>query len=270
MLNKALQGSDRSKLPFGLSMLGWALDEEENIAEYVEKAENYLEALTDDYELILLDDGSTDSTWEIAKSLQKTRPWLHIYQNDRNWGPGYNTKRAISLAKKDYLFWQTVDWSYDIGLLADHFQYLNRWDVLQGVRNNWSSIMELFQNRSDNPQKALVSIVNYLLIRILFRLPLHDYQNVTVYPRHLIQSVALETESSFTNPECLLKVWWKGATIKEVPVQFSRRRKGVAKGTRPRHVIAAIQDILYWWFRWIVLGKREDKCRGKVVPIAEV
>src|SRR5207302_11477139 len=67
----------------------------------------------------------------------------------------------------------------------------------------------LFRSRSDTPWKAFVSIINYGLIRVLFRLPLADYQNVTIYPRELIQSVKLETDSAFTNPECLLKTWWR-------------------------------------------------------------
>ena len=96
------------------------------------------------------------------------------------------------------------------------------------------------------------------------RLPLHDYQNVTVYPRRLIQSCTLESESAFTNPECLLKVWWKGARIKEVPVAFCKRQHGQAKGTRLKVIVASIKDILCWWWRWIACGRRPDHGRGVV------
>jgi glycosyltransferase involved in cell wall biosynthesis len=252
--------------PFSLTMLGWALNEEESIGEYVERAEQCLSELTDDYELILIDDCSTDGTWDIAKACQQSRPWLRLYRNERNRGPGYNTKRGIGLARKDYLFWQTVDWAYDIRALMASLGLLAKYEVLQGVRLAPVSPTGLFAQRSDHFGKAVVSVMNYLLIRFLFRLPLRDYQNVTVYPRPLIQSVELETESAFTNPECLLKVWWKGVTIKEVPVPFIKRQKGIAKGTRFAAVLAAVRDVLYWWFRWIVLGNRKDKRRGHVIP----
>jgi hypothetical protein len=111
----------------------------------------------------------------------------------------------------------------------------------------------------------VVSISNYLLIRVLFQLPVRDCQNVTVYPRALIQSVKLESESSFTNPECLLKVWWRGITIKEIPVPFIKREKGKAKGTRVKAIVAAITDILHWWVRWILFGRRGDRHRGRIV-----
>jgi glycosyltransferase involved in cell wall biosynthesis len=255
---------DTPRVSFSLSMLGWALNEEASIARYIERAGTLLSGLTSDYELILLDDGSTDRTWAIANECQRTRPWLRVYRNDRNRGSGYNTKRAISFATKDYLFWQTVDWAYDIRYLARALNDLHVVDVLQGVRVDTTTARGIVEHRSDNAYKGLVSVVNYRLVRALFRLPLDDYQNVTVYPRALIQSVTLETESAFTNPECLLKTWWRGAVFKQVPVPFVKRQHGRGKGTRPRVILASIRDIVYWWVQWMVLGRRADRGRGRV------
>ena len=217
-----------------LSMLGWALNEEESIAECIERAERRLSEVADDYGLIIIDDGNTEGTWEITTACQRSRPWLRLNRNERNRGPGYNTKRAIGLAKKDYLSWQIVDWAYDIRALTASLSLLAKYEVLQGVRLAPVSPTGLFAQRSDHVGKAVISVVNYLLIRFLFRLPLSDYQNSTVYPRSLIQAVELETESAFTNPECLLKAWWKGATIKEVLVSFYRAREGNRQGDAPR------------------------------------
>ena len=253
------------RVPFGLSMLGWALNEEESVGGYIDRAGAFLGSLTDDFELILIDDGSTDRTWEIAVDFQRTRPWLKPFKNERNRGSGFNTKRAIALATKDYVFWQTVDWAYDIRHLARALSDLQSVDVLQGVRIDTTSARGMVGERSDNPYKGLVSVVNYQLIRVLFRLPLGDYQNVTVYPRRLIQSVTLETESAFTNPECLLKTWWRGAVFKQVPVPFVKRQQGRGTGTRPGAILAAIKDILYWWLQWVVLRRRTDRGRGRVV-----
>jgi hypothetical protein len=261
------QANQPRRVAFSLSMLGWALNEEESIADYIDRAGALLAALTDDYELVLIDDGSTDGTWAIATHCQRTRPWLKPFKNDRNRGSGYNTKRAISLATKDYLFWQTVDWAYDISHLVRALPALDRVDVLQGIRSNALTAGGMAARRSDNAYKGLVSLVNYKLIRTLFRLPLQDYQNVTVYPRALIQSVTLESESSFTNAECLLKTWWRGASVAEVHVPFVKRDRGTGTGTRPRAIVAAIGDILYWWGQWIVLHRRADRGRGRVVPL---
>jgi hypothetical protein len=123
----------------------------------------------------------------------------------------------------------------------------------------------MLATRSDSAVKGVISVVNYRLVRMLFQLPFDDYQNVTVYPRALIQSVTLETESAFTNPECLLKTWWRGATFTQVPVPFVKRQLGRGKGTRPLAVLAAVRDVVYWWTRWVVLDRRQDRGRGRIL-----
>ena len=158
-----------------------------------------------------------------------------------------NTRIAINHATKDITFWQMVDWSYDLSNILQALDYLENYpiDAVQGVRithkdaDYLSPIKKLgllknvrVTKRSDNFFKALVSLTNYTLVKILFQLPLNDFQNVTFYRRNLIQSVSFETASSFTNPECLLKTYWKGAVIKEIPIDFIARKKGKAKGTR--------------------------------------
>src|SRR5512140_886409 len=115
-------------------MLGWALDEQDNIAGYIARAESLLVGLTGDFELVIIDDGSTDRTSAIVEEHARTRPWLRLHRNERNRGSGYNTKKAISLATKEYLFWQTVDWAYDLSLLPQALAFLGRYDVLQGAR----------------------------------------------------------------------------------------------------------------------------------------
>ena len=106
--------------------------------------------------------------------------------------------------------------------------------------------------------------MNYILIRLLFRVPLSDYQNVTFYRTRYIQSVKFEARSSFANPEALIKSYWKGMSIKEVPIDFVRREKGQARGTRLSAVTAAVTDILVLWFKWVVLGKRGRVTKGRI------
>ena len=247
-------------------MLGWGLDERDNLPHYLDRAEQFLRSVADDFELIVVDDGSSDGMWEAAEAARRTRPWLKVLKNDRNRGAAYSAKRAIREASKDYLFWQTMDWAYDISELSQSFPLLHEFDILQGVRVN-ALRGTAFSLRSDTTWKGLVSHTNYRLVRLLFQLPLNDYQNVTVYPRALIQSFEFETDSSFMNPELLLKAWWSGASFREVAIPFIKRERGVAKGTRWTSIARSIRDIFYWWVVWIVLGRRRDKLKGSVVHV---
>jgi glycosyltransferase involved in cell wall biosynthesis len=249
-------------------MLGWGLNEEDNLPRYVALAEEFLQSVANTYELIVVDDGSTDRTWTVASQLAAGRPWMRLIRNERNMGAAFSARRAIRAASHEYLLWQTVDWAYDITEIGRAFPLLQAYDVLQGVRSNALTLRRVLRERSDNVYKGLISYVNYWLVRTLFRLPLSDYQNVTVYPTRLVQSLDLETDSSFMNPELLLKVWWQGASFKEIPAPFRKRQRGVAKGTRPLSIVRSIRDIWWFWFVWIVCGRRQHKGHGQVVPVA--
>ena len=247
-------------------MLGWALNEEENLGEYVSRAEVFLKSVSDDYELILIDDGSADRTWAMAEALRASRPWLKPLKNARNRGPGYCYRRGISAASKEYFMAQTVDWAYDIDAFRPVFGELQRYNVLQGVRPGAFSLGGL-RRRSDSLYKGLVSLTNYVLIRALFRLPFADFQNVTVCPTRLGQSFTLESEGSFTNPEVMMKLYWSGASFLQVPVRFQKRGRGKGTGTRAGAIVTSISEIVGSWLRWVVLGGYSNRKSGTVESV---
>lgn len=268
------------KFDRSVSLLCWAYNEEDSISDYLEKATRIMNETVEDYEIVLIDDGSTDRTYEIASSFQKTNPELRIFRNECNLNVGISSRRAIQYAAKEYLFWQTIDWSYDISDLRVFLEHLKDYDIVQGVRRNpvlvrigllkpIAALLKLFgikhlTKRSDTIAKSVVSVINYMLIRILFRVPLSDFQNVTFYPSKWVKSIKYEARSSFANPEGLIKSYWQGMKIKEVPISFIPRMKGEAKGVTLETITNSVKDILRLWFKWIMLGRRGPVTKGKI------
>ena len=273
-----------NKFDRSVSLLCWAYNEEDSIQGYLEKATHLMETTIEDYEIVLIDDGSTDQTYEIAKAFEEKNPRLKIFKNERNLNVGISSQRAIQRASKEFLLWQTVDWCYDISDLRLFLGYLKNYDIVQGVRRRpvdvkvkffkpFVSILKLFgmkhlTRRSDTFQKAIVSLVNYFLIRLLFKVPLSDFQNVTFYPTKWVQSIKYEAKSSFANPEGLIKSYWNGMSIKEVPINFIPRSKGKAKGTSLKAIANSVKDILKLWFQWVILGKRGEIKKGKIYGVS--
>ena len=273
-----------NKFDRSVSLLCWAYNEEDSIQGYLEKATQLMETTVEDYEIVLIDDGSTDETYEIAKAFQEKNSRLKIFKNERNLNVGISSQRAIQRASKEFLLWQTIDWCYDISDLRLFLEYLIAYDIVQGVRRKpvdvkvkffkpFVSILKLFgmkhlTRRSDTVQKAIVSLINYLLIRLLFKVPLSDFQNVTFYPTRWIQSVKYEAKSSFANPEGLIKSYWNGMSIKEVPINFLPRSRGEAKGTSLKAIANSVKDILKLWFQWVILGKRGEIKKGKIYGVS--
>ncbi len=112
------------KFDRSVSLLCWAYNEENLIQEYLERATRLIENSVEDFEIVLIDDGSTDRTYEIAAAFQEKNPRLKIFRNEKNLNVGISSQRAIQRASKEFLFWQTIDWSYDISNLRSKISNL--------------------------------------------------------------------------------------------------------------------------------------------------
>lgn len=249
----------KEKFKRSVSMLTWGYNEEELVGGFLDRATALLDATVEEWEIIVVNDGSRDRTGEILNEYARRDPRIVVIHNERNLNVGQSCKRAIKAANKEYLFWQTMDWSYDLKNLRIFLELLNYYDVVQGIRPTPIRLLSYIpllrsiyraKKRSDNMQKAIVSLSNYYVLRILFGVKFQDFQNVTFYPSRLIQSVNLEGDSSFLNPECLLRVYEQGATFLEVPIPFIPRTQGEAKGTKVTSIIRSITDIGSNWLKW--------------------
>lgn len=262
-----------------LSMLTWGLNEGELIDEFMGKAVGLLESVCDDFEIIYVNDASTDESTDILKKWEGREPRLRVITNETNLNVGWNTRIAVSAASKDYLFWQMVDWCYDISHLRFSLELLKYADVVQGVRigpPKWIYRIPVLgaiiwgMRRSDNLKKGFISLVNYAVLRIFFQIHFHDFQNVTIYPRELAQSLELVSTSSFINPEMLLKTYWRGASFIEVPTDFLSREKGKAKGTNLAFVFRSVREILRFWWKWIVRGEMARRRKGSIQSLKHI
>jgi glycosyltransferase involved in cell wall biosynthesis len=243
----------------GLSLLAWAYNEEQLVEGFLERAVSLLEETVDDYEVVFVDDGSTDETGALADAFARTHPMVRVIHHPQNLNVGMACRTAVAHARKDYLLWQTVDWSYDLTNLRLFLELLDYYDVVQGVRPVPIRLLSYIpvvrsiyrvRSRSDNIRKALVSLINYYVLRILFGVRFHDFQNVTIYPRRLVQSFAMRGRTSFVNPEFLIRSYAAGAGFIEVPISFIKRSAGKAKGTKLRTILRAVIDIAGNWLQW--------------------
>lgn len=274
---RTMETTPLSKFDRSISMLTWGFNEKSLIDEFMEKAIRLLESVCDDFEIIYINDCSTDGSAVVLKKWEDREPRLRVITNERNLNVGWNTRIAVSAATKDFLFWQMVDWCYDISNLRFCLELLKYTDVVQGIRVGPPRRIYRIPllgtivwglRRSDNLRKGFISLVNYAMLRILFRVPFHDFQNVTIYPRELAQSLDLVSTTSFANPEMLLKAFWRKASFIEVPIDFVTREKGKAKGSRLGFVLRSVKEIVWYWWRWIVRGEMTERKPGRICRLS--
>jgi len=268
-----------SRLAHSVSLVAYGYNEAESIADFFKKAVATLEAVADDYEVVFIDDCSTDGTWEIAQDFARNNPRIRVWRNDRNRNIGHSFKRGVSLAEKEYLFWQTVDWSYDLSDLRIFLELLDHFGVVIGVRPVPIRLLAYIpvvrsiyrvRTRSDNFTRAMVSLANYYALRILFGVKVHDFQNIQFHRTKMLQSFELRGESSFLGVEMMIRARSEGLSLIEVPIKFIPRAKGVSKGIRLSAIWKSCGDIAKNWLGW---GWRfrlqERKSQGRIYRLLE-
>jgi glycosyltransferase involved in cell wall biosynthesis len=247
------------KFSRSVSLAAWGYNEEALIESFLLRAMFLLDATVLDWEIVFVDDCSTDRMPEILAQFAAREPRLRIIRHERNLNVGMACRTAIAAASKEFVFWQTVDWSYDISKLRIFLELLEHFDAVQGIRPVPIRLMSYIpvlrsiyrvRRRSDTLYKALISLGNYYLLRILFGVHFQDFQNVTFYRTSMVHKQALLGHTSFVNPELLLKSYYGGTRFIEVPIRFIPREQGTAKGTQLTFVLLAVIDIVRNWLAW--------------------
>ena len=226
-----------------LSMVVPALNEEELVDEFMEKSIRDMSAVTDDWEIVFVDDGSTDKTLEYAQNWAEKYEQIKVVTLGRNLGNGANVEVGFQHATKEVVFNNTVDAFFNTEDLSWIVPYLDQYDSISGYRSDLSA---------NNIYQKILTLGNLTLIRTLFPLKLKAYQTVQFHRRSLFEQIEIEGRSSFVSPELLIKAHYLGYSIGEVEVKFHPRLKGTAKGGGLKHVTRTFRDMIRFWFRWVV------------------
>ena len=268
-----------TRFPGSLSLLAWGLNEEALLPAFFGAAEALLDSCVEDYEIVFVDDGSTDRTPLIAQEAARRNPRIRLIHHATPENIAKSFLDALAASRKDFVFWQTVDWSFDLRNLRIFLELLRHFDVVVGVRPVPERLLSRIpvlrsvyrvRSRSDTLLKAVVSLGNYYLVRILFGVHFHDFQSLMIFPRDWLQQMPMRGRTSFLGPEMLARSYWAGKTFIEVPVPFLKRKGGVAKGTRPLVVLRTAWDLLSNWLAWGISGRlaaRASSTQGRIFRV---
>jgi glycosyltransferase involved in cell wall biosynthesis len=225
------------KLPITLSIFFPAHNEEENIAAALESATRVAQEspYIKDYEIIVVDDGSTDNTATIARELAASDSRIRVVSHEKNKGYGAALKTGLSAATMDYVFFTDADLQFDIVELQNLLVHLPHSEVVVGYRaprqDPW---MRLLNARGWN-----------ILNRLFFGLRMRDIDCAfKIFKRSLIQNLELHSEGAMINAEILVKLKREGVAIKEVPVSHLPRRAGSPTGAKPSVIFRAFREMV--------------------------
>jgi glycosyltransferase involved in cell wall biosynthesis len=195
-------------------------------------------------EIVIVDDGSTDGTPEILKSLADRYPEVRLFHQPRNLGKGAAIRRGIQEATGEFLIIQDADLEYD----PDEYPVLlkpllsGEADVVYGSRFvAGHRRVHLFWHAVAN--KGLT-----LLTNVLTNLNLTDMETCyKAFRTDLIKRIPLRSDRFGFEPEVTMKVAKLGCRIYEVPISYHGRDYAEGKKIGPRDAIAAVGTLLKYW-----------------------
>ncbi len=197
-----------------------ALDEEENIELAVCRAYNALRKYAAEFEIIVVDDGSTDGTQAVLDNMKDNMKCLKMIRHERNMGYGAALRSGFAAAELEYVFFTDSDNQFDPGELALLLPHAHKFDFVIGYR----------KNRADSWIRLFLAKGFNLLVRLLFGLKVRDVDCAfKLMKRSVLDALTLESDDYLINAEMLGRARAKGFSIRQVPVTHYPRRAGKSK-----------------------------------------
>jgi len=232
-----------------------AYNEQQNIERTVSRTIEAVRPLFEKFEIIIVDDASTDGTLRIARHLESRHPEIRVIHNERNIGQGACQLLAFSLARYELVTHNGMDYCFDFNDLPKMLALMEDADVVCAARTGRPGY---------TAYRRFLSWVNRMLLRVLFPLRLSDYNFVQIYRKEVLDAVNVRARSAgFVVPEILISACNLGFRVKETPIEYHRRQKGLATVGSPGVVFRSVIELLGFWWRRLrsrrALGRRARK-----------
>ena len=240
--------------PPGLSIFFPAYNDSGTIASLVITALKTAGRLTDDYEVIVVNDGSADGTAEILDELARTYSQVRIVHHERNRGYGGALRSGFAAATRDLVFYTDGDAQYDPSELETLWRaFSDDVDLVNGYKIS----------RSDPLHRIVIGRVYHHTVRLLFGLQVRDVDcDFRLMRRGIFERVRLEKNSGVICLELMKKIQDAGFRITEVPVHHYHRAHGRSQFFNFPRLFRTGVDVLKLWVALVARGEhRTDAAR---------
>lgn len=223
-----------------LSIIIPAYNDAGSIENVVREAAFVAKKAFSDYEIIVVNDGSTDTTGEIIDKLSSEITGLRAIQHEVNRGFGYTIRELYESAAGNLVFSIPGDGQIRASQLERMLPMAPNADIVVG----WREI------RNDTKRRKGQSYVYNFLIRLLYRVRIGDVNSAKLISRRALDQVApLETQSPFVDAELCIKALRRGMTIKGVVIDHTSREYGTGGGGNWVIIWETFRDMLLMWPR---------------------
>ena len=233
-----------------LSIVIPAFNESDNLAAVVQESLDVLQGLTQRFEIIVVDDCSTDDSWDKLQALAQEIPQLRPIRNEKNLGCHPSSLIGYQAAQGEYLYFSPADRQIPA---AEISKFVAKAKTGCDVVYSWR------QKRADPPHRLWISGCYNMLLRLFFGIRVHDVDSSELLTRRAVESLLpkVRSDSAFITVELLMEASRQGLAIGEVVIEHRPRVAGVARGINLHDLSKVPVQFLgmLWWF-WQQRHKR--------------
>lgn len=214
------------------------------IATLVIEARSVLEKITHDFEIIVIDDGSTDGSRDLLLELQRTVPELRLVMHEQNRGYGGALQSGFKAATKDLVFYTDGDGQYDVKELPRLLEKLtDDVDVVNGFKIK----------RSDPLHRIIIGYIYQKVMQFVFWLPVKDPDcDFRLLRRKVFDNVSLKSTTGTICIELLKRIDQAGFKFAEVGVSHYARTYGKSQFFNFKRVAKTLVKLVFLWFELMV------------------
>jgi glycosyltransferase involved in cell wall biosynthesis len=233
--------------PASLTIFFPAYNDEGTIASLVIQAVHVASRLTSDFEILVINDGSSDATREVADELARTYPQVRAIHHQRNRGYGGALRTGFASATKDLIAYTDGDAQYDPSEFEALWRRLTpEADMVTGYKIS----------RADPLHRIVIGRLYHFTVKLMFRLRVRDVDcDFRLMRREIFDRVKLERDTGVICLELMRKVQDAGCRVLEEPVHHYHRLHGRSQFFNFRRVFWTGVDVLRLWLQLVVLGR---------------
>jgi glycosyltransferase involved in cell wall biosynthesis len=218
-----------------LSIVLPCFNEEANVAAAIANAAAAAAACSNRYEIVVVDDGSSDGTARVVDALAAGLPHVRLIVHVRNRGYGEALRSGIRAARMDWVLLADADLQFDLRELADFVPLTPSADALWGRR-----IL-----RQDTALRRAYASAWNRLVRALFALPVRDVDcGFKLIRGSILRRFDLRTTGAMISTELAVQCLAQGARFAEVGVHHRPRPAGDETGGDPRVIARAFGELV--------------------------
>ncbi len=235
--------------PKSLTLFYPMYNEMGHIGSMTTKALTVLSSLKIDFEILIIDDGSTDGSEKIADAFAQGDPRIRLIHHHGNKGYGQALRTGFANASKDIVAYTDCDEPVDLNKLAEVLPLLSQYDMVIGYR----------LSRQEGWLRFIYSKGYNTLVRWLFGVRVRDINfSFKVIHRECLHHLCLSAGSVFIDGELLAEANRNQLTIYEVPIQYQLRQHGTSNFNSLRAVTDTLQEIWAYFKRRHSLSAKSE------------